>query len=197
MIGVYVPGSSPLHRMGAGVKLVLLAASVIVVAVLPEWWMTAIALGVAVALFAVAGIPWRVAVRQLVPVLWILAIAAPLNALFSGWESALAMSLRVSAFVALAAVVTLTTRVSAMLDAMQRALRPLGDRVDADRVGLVLAMTVRAVPLMVEIVRAVLEARRARGAEGSMRAVAVPVVVRALQTADGMGEALIARGVDD
>ncbi|MGR0219488.1 energy-coupling factor transporter transmembrane component T family protein [Agromyces sp. ZXT2-6] len=197
MIGVYVPGSSPLHRLGAGWKLMLLAASVIVVAMLPEWWMAAIALGVAVALFAVAGIPWRVAVRQLVPVLWILAIAAPLNALFSGWESALAMSLRVSAFVALAAVVTLTTRVSAMLDAMQRALRPLGDRVDADRIGLVLAMTVRAVPLMVEIVRAVLEARRARGAEGSMRAVAVPVVVRALQTADGMGEALIARGVDD
>lgn len=197
MIGVYVPGSSPLHRLGAGVKLVLLAASVIVVAMLPEWWMAAIALGVAVALFAVAGIPWRVAVRQLVPVLWILAIAAPLNALFSGWESALAMSMRVSAFVALAAVVTLTTRVSAMLDAMQRALRPLGDRVDADRIGLVLAMTVRAVPLMVEIVRAVLEARRARGAEGSIRAIAVPVVVRALQTADGMGEALIARGVDD
>lgn len=197
MIGVYVPGDSPLHRLGAGWKLMLLAASVVVVAMLPEWWMAAIALGVAVALFAVAGIPWRVAVRQLVPVLWILAIAAPLNALFSGWESALAMSLRVSAFVALAAVVTLTTRVSAMLDAMQRALRPLGDRVDADRIGLVLAMTVRAVPLMVEIVRAVLEARRARGAEGSMRAVAVPVVVRALQTADGMGEALIARGVDD
>lgn len=197
MIGVYVPGSSPLHRLGAGWKLMLLAASVIVVAMLPEWWMAAIALGVAIALFAVAGIPWRAAVRQLVPVLWILAIAAPLNALFSGWESALAMSLRVSAFVALAAVVTLTTRVSAMLDAMQRALRPLGDRVDADRIGLVLAMTVRAVPLMVEIVRAVLEARRARGAEGSMRAVAVPVVVRALQTADGMGEALIARGVDD
>lgn len=197
MIGVYVPGSSPLHRMGAGVKLVLLAASVVVVAVLPELWMTAIALGMAIALFAVAGIPWRVAVRQLVPVLWILAIAAPLNALFSGWESALAMSLRVSAFVALAAVVTLTTRVSAMLDAMQRALRPFGDRIDADRIGLVLAMTVRAVPLMVEIVRAVLEARRARGAEGSMRAIAVPVVVRALQTADGMGEALIARGVDD
>ncbi|HEX6954320.1 MAG TPA: energy-coupling factor transporter transmembrane protein EcfT [Agromyces sp.] len=197
MIGAYVPGSSPLHRLGAGWKLMLLAASVIVVAMLPEWWMAAIALGVAIALFAVAGIPWRVAVRQLVPVLWILAIAAPLNALFSGWESALAMSLRVSAFVALAAVVTLTTRVSAMLDAMQRALRPFGDRVDADRIGLVLAMTVRAVPLMVEIVRAVLEARRARGAEGSMRAVAVPVVVRALQTADGMGEALIARGVDD
>jgi biotin transport system permease protein len=197
VIGVYVPGSSPLHRLGAGVKLMLLAASVIVVAMLPEWWMAAIALGVAIALFAVAGIPWRVAVRQLVPVLWILAIAAPLNAVFSGWESALAMSMRVSAFVALAAVVTLTTRVSAMLDAMQRALRPLGDRVDADRIGLVLAMTVRAVPLMVEIVRAVLEARRARGAEGSIRAIAVPVVVRALQTADGMGEALIARGVDD
>jgi biotin transport system permease protein len=197
MIGVYRPGRSPLHRLAAGWKLVGLAASVIAVAMLPEWWMLLTALCVAGAGFAIAGIGPHVALAQLVPVLWILAIAAPLNALFSGWESALVMALRVATFVALAALVTLTTRVSAMLDAIRAALRPFGSRVDAERVGIVLAMTIRAVPLMAEIVTAVLDARRARGAEGSLRAVAVPVVVRSLQTADAMGEALVARGFDD
>jgi len=197
MIGVYRPGRSPLHRVGAGWKLGGLAASVIAVALLPEWWMLLTALCVAAAGFAIAGIGPRVAFAQLVPVLWILAIAAPLNALFSGWESALVMALRVATFVGLAALVTLTTRVSAMLDAIRTALRPFGDRIDPERVGIVLAMTIRAVPLMAEIVTTVLDARRARGAEGSLRAVAVPVVVRSLQTADAMGEALVARGFDD
>jgi biotin transport system permease protein len=197
MIGAYFAGDSLLHRTPAGAKLVGLAASVIVVALLPAWWMLLAALLLIVAGFALARVPARIAARQLVPVLWILAIAAPLNALFSGWESALLMSMRLAACVALAALVTLTTKVSAILDAVQRGLRPLGSRVDADRVGIVLAMTIRAVPLMAEIVRAVLEARKVRGAEGSLRAVAVPVVVRALQTADAMGEALVARGFDD
>lgn len=197
MIGSYRAGDSLLHRLGAGTKLVALAASVVVVALLPQWWMQAAALAAALLGFVVAGIPPRVVAAQLAPVLWILAVAAPLNALFSGWESALVMSLRVTVCVALAALVTLTTRVSAMLDAVRAALRPLGRRVDPERVGIVLAMTIRAVPLMSEIVRAVLEARRARGVEGSMRAVAVPVVVRSLQTADAMGEALLARGFDD
>lgn len=197
MIGAYRTGDSVLHRIGAGAKLVGLAASVLVVALLPDWWMLLPALGLALLGFAVAAIPARTVAAQLVPVLWILVVAAPLNALFSGWESAVEMSLRVTACVALAALVSLTTRVSAILDAVRAGLRPFGRRADPERVGIVLAMTIRAVPLMTEIVRAVLEARRARGVEGSLRAVAVPVVVRSLQTADAMGEALVARGFDD
>lgn len=197
MIGSYRPGTSALHRLGAGAKLVGLAASVVVIALLPEWWMLLIALVLALLGFAVAAIPPRDVVTQLVPVLWILLVAAPLNALFSGWESALEMSLRVTACVALAALVTVTTRVSAILDSVRAALRPFDRRIDPERVGIVLAMTIRAVPLMTDIVRAVLDARRARGVERSLRAIAVPVVVRSLQTADAMGEALVARGFDD
>jgi biotin transport system permease protein len=43
----------------------------------------------------------------------------------------------------------------------------------------------------------VLDARRARGAQGSLLALAVPVVVRSLYAADAIGEALAARGLDD
>jgi biotin transport system permease protein len=197
MIGLYSPGDSILHRTPAGWKLAGLALAVIGVALLPSWpWMLGAA-AVTAALFAIAGIRVRAALAQLAPVVMIVALAGALNWVFQGWEAALMLALRVLVCIALAALVTLTTRVGDILDAMRAALRPFGRRVDADRVGLVLALTIRAVPLMHDLVRAVLEARKARGAEGSLRAIAVPVVVRALQTADAMGEALAARGVDD
>lgn len=197
MIGLYSPGDSVVHRMRAGWKLAALALAVIGVTLLPSWPWVLGAAGVTALLFALARIRPRVALAQLTPIVLVVALAGALNWIFQGWEAALMLALRVLVCVALAALVTLTTRVGDILDAMRAALRPFGRRVDADRVGLVLALTIRAVPLMHDLVRAVLEARKARGAEGSMRAIAVPVVVRALQTADAMGEALAARGVDD
>jgi biotin transport system permease protein len=150
-----------------------------------------------VALFAVARVPFRLAWRQVSPLLWILAFAVPVQWLFAGWEAAATMGMRLVLAVSLAAVYTLTTTVSATLDAMQVLLRPFRRWIDPDRVGLALALTIRCVPLLAELVREVLEARKARGAEGSPTALAVPVIVRALRTADHLGEALMARGVDD
>ncbi|MET0725022.1 MAG: energy-coupling factor transporter transmembrane protein EcfT [Leifsonia sp.] len=196
MNGLYHPGRSVLHRMPATAKLALLAVAVTVIAFLREPWQLGAAALVVVALFIVARIPPRLAARTIVPIFWILLIAVPLNAWLVGWESATVMALRVVTTVALAALFTLTTTVSAVLGAMESILRPF-PRIDADRVGLLLALTIRAIPLLGEIVAAVLDARRARGVDRSLRALAVPVIVRSLQAADELGEALIARGVDD
>lgn len=196
MIGLHHAGSSPLHRIPAGAKLVGLAAAVTTVALLREPWQLGVALLVTLSLFALARIPPRAALHAVAPVLWVLVLAVPLNALFAGLETAAVMALRVVTAVALAAIVSLTTSVTAILDTITRVLRPL-PRVDADRVGLVLALTIRAVPLLGEIVASVFEARKARGVDRSLRAIAVPVIVRSLQTADELGEALVARGVDD
>ena len=118
--------------------------------------------------------------------------------IFAGPERAVHGLRHLLLTVAIAALVTLTTRVTAMLDVCQRLLRPLRRiGVDPDRIGLVLALTIRCIPLMVDIVHAVSEARKARGAGFSIRAIAAPAVVRALRSADAMGDALIARGVDD
>ena len=141
--------------------------------------------------------PARLAWRQIMPILWLLAFAVPVQWIFAGWEAAATMGLRLLVAVALAAVYTLTTPVSATLDAMQVLLRPFRRWADPDRIGLALALAIRCVPLLAELVREVLEARKARGAEGSPTAFAVPVIVRALRTADHLGEALMARGVDD
>ena len=94
---------------------------------------------------------------------------------------------------------TLTTRVTEMLDVLQRLLRPLRRfGVDPDRVGLVLALTIRCIPLLVGIVR-----ERLRGEKGARRWAfrsapwPRPPSSGPCAAADAMGDALIARGVDD
>ena len=197
MIGVFHPGTSLVHRAPALLKLGLLTLIVTVVAVAPSPIVLGAASVLVVVLVAVARIPLRLAWSQVVPILWVLAVAVPVQVLFGGWEAAAVMAVRLVLAVALAAVYTLTTPVTATLDAMQALLRPFRRWIDADRVGLALALTIRCVPLLADLVREVLEARRARGAEGSLTALAVPVIVRALRTADHLGEALTARGFDD
>ena len=196
MNGFYHPGRSLLHRMPAVAKLLTLAVAVTVVAFLRSPEALGIALALTGLLYLIAGIPPRLAARVIGPVFWVLLLAVPLNGWLVGWESALTMGIRVVTVVALAGLFTLTTTVSAVLGAVETLLRPV-PRVDADRVGLLLALTIRAIPLLGEIVGSVLEARRARGVDRSLRAIAVPVIVRALQSSDELGDALIARGVDD
>jgi len=185
------------HRTPPLVKLGVLAVLVTVIALQGSLVWLGAASVLVVAMFLVAMVPFRLAWRQVAPVLWVLAFAVPVQVIFAGWETAAVMAARLVLAVAVAAVYTLTTPVTATLDAMQALLRPLRRWVDADRVGLALALTIRCVPLLAELVREVLEARKARGAEGSLLALAVPVIVRALRTAEHLGEALTARGFDD
>ena len=197
MIGVFHPGTSLVHRTPALAKLGLLAVLVTVIALQSSLVVLGGASVLVIGLFLLARVPFGLVWRQVVPILWVLAFAVPMQVLFGGWETAAVMAVRLVLAVALAAIYTLTTPVTATLDAMQSLLRPFRRWIDADRVGLVLALTMRCVPLLAELVREVLEARKARGAEGSLLALAVPVIVRALRTAEHLGEALTARGFDD
>ena len=197
MIGLYSPGRSVIHRAPTLLKLLLLSVGVVSIGMLQEPWQLGIAFLVALALFVVAGVPPRAALRQIVPILWMLLIAVPIQGLLAGWLIAGLMAGRLLIAVALAALFTLTTTVTSVLEAFQTLLRPFGRWIDADRVGLLVALTIRCIPLVSEIVAEVLEARKARGARGSLVALAVPVVVRSLYAADALGEALVARGLDD
>ncbi|WP_174188329.1 energy-coupling factor transporter transmembrane component T family protein [Nocardia barduliensis] len=199
MIGLYRPGNSPLHRMPAGVKLALLLVSIVATTVFvrsPAHVLVATA--VVSGLFAAAGIPWRVALEQLRPLVWMVLLIAAFQVLITSPARAAVVCGVLVLSVAPAALFTLTTRVTDMLDAVTRWLGPLRRvGVDPERIGLLLALAIRCVPLLAGIVHDVAEARRARGLQWSMTALVTPVLVRALRTADAMGDALAARGVDD
>ena len=202
MIGLYRPGTSLVHRAPALLKLGLLAVGMLLIGVVGDPLVFVWAAATLVALYALAGMPPTAAWPQVGPILWILLFAVPVQVLVAGgsaagWLTAGLMAGRLVVAVALAALFTLTTTVTAVLEAFQVLLKPFSRWVDADRVGLLVALTIRCIPLVAEIVREVLEARRARGAAGSIVALAVPVVVRSLYAADAIGEALAARGLDD
>lgn len=197
-IGLYRPGSSALHRLPAGVKLAGLAVGVLLLLRAGRPVTLAVAAAVVVALFAFARVPVVVALAQLRPLLWFAVLLLTVQWLLTDLGTASSLVVRLALTFALAALVTLTTRVTAMLDVLERVLGPLRRfGVSPERVGLVLALTIRGVPVVAAIVVTVRDAQRARGVGGRPWQLLVPVVVRVLRYADALGDALVARGVDD
>jgi biotin transport system permease protein len=199
VIGLYRPGTSLLHRLPAGLKLLLLVVSIVSATVFVRTPLEVAVVAVVVAgLFVLARIPVTVALAQLRPVLWMLLIIGVFQVIITSPERAIVVCGVLLISVALAALVTLTTRVTAMLDTVTRVLGPTRRfGVDPERIGLMLALAIRCIPILATIVHEVSEARKARGLQWSMTALATPVLVRALRTADALGDALVARGVDD
>ena len=197
-VGLYHPGTSVLHRLPAGAKLAGLAAGITVLLLLEDLrWLGAAATAIVV-LHAVARVPARLAIAQVRPLLWFVIFLLAVQLLLTDWQGALSVVLTLVLSVALAGLVTLTTRVSAMLDVVESLLGPLRRvGVRPDRVGLVLALTVRGVPVIAGIAGTVRDAHRARGATLRPWALLVPVLVRVLRHADALGDALAARGADD
>jgi biotin transport system permease protein len=197
-LGLYVPGRSPVHRLPAGVKLVLLLLVGAGSLLLRDPWQVLVASGVVLVLYGVAGLSPRTVVRQLRPLLWVGAFTAVFHLLVNGWQRAVVVVGVLAVLVLLAALVTLTTRTTDLVDAVVVACRPLRViRVDPERVGLLIALGIRCVPVVLGLAEEVRDAQRARGLTASPRAFAVPLLVRSLRHADALGEALTARGLDD
>jgi biotin transport system permease protein len=198
VIGLYVPGTSVVHRARPGLKLLALPAFLTWLAV---WRSPAVVAGGFVLLGLVAVLS-RVGARKVLaqvrPTVPVVAVVAVAQVWLADARTAVVVAGSLLLAVAAAGLVTLTTRTQDLLDAVVTGLRPLRRvGVDPDRVGLLLALTIRSVPVLVGLAAEVRDARRARGAERSARAFAVPLVIRAVRHADRLGEALAARGVDD
>ncbi|MBB1030289.1 energy-coupling factor transporter transmembrane protein EcfT [Dietzia sp. SLG310A2-38A2] len=199
MFATYQPGDSLLHRLPAGLKILLVCVLILAVSLsVQEAWQVVPALGLAAVLYAIGRIRPRAAWDQVRPVLPMLVAILVLQWIVADLDTALRVSGALLVAVAVAGLVALTTKVSDMLDAVTRAAQPLRHiGVSPDRVALVLVLTIRAIPLLARQLRQVTEARKARGLGMSIRALVVPTVLGALTTADQLGDALAARGVDD
>ena len=138
------------------------------------------------------------AVSQLLGAVPLLAFIAIIQALTGKWELGITLFLQILASVIAATILTLTTRVSALMDTFDRMLAPLGKLgLPVSTISLAMYLTLRLIPLQVQAVREVLDARRARGASASVTAFGVPVIIRTIRRSRAMSDALLARGVGD
>ncbi|GHF53687.1 biotin transport system permease protein [Amycolatopsis bartoniae] len=197
-VGLYLPGGSWLHRTPAGPKLLglLLAITGVLLTSVPAG--IAAELAVTAALYPAARVPWRILWQHTRVLLPFLVLVAGFQLLTAGWERAVVIGGQLLVSVLLAGLVTVTTRVSAMLALFEKLARPL-DRVgvSSQRIALTLALTMRCIPMVAQAWQASSDAYRARGLRRGSWRVVVPVIVRLLRSAESLGDAITARGVDD
>ncbi|MEU0541215.1 energy-coupling factor transporter transmembrane protein EcfT [Nocardia sp. NPDC005978] len=196
MLSLFHDARTPVHAVPAGAKLLVLAVAgtgLFFVRSIP--WLS-VALAVTLGLYALARIPWASTARQALSAAPVLALIMLAQWLFVDGHSAALVGLRLLTLILLANLVTLTTRTSAIIETIERLLgplRPLGVR--PERVGLLVAMTIRFIPVIREQAELVRSAQRARGIERST-VFLIPLLIRTLRMADQVGEALDARGLD-
>ena len=198
LVGAYQPGTSVVHRLAVGVKVSALAVfSVAVVGVrnMPASW---VFLVLALAAAALAQLSLRSLARAARGVLFVALAVAAFQWWLDGPDRALETVVDLVALALVAVVLTATTPVNAMLDAMIRWITPfrrLG--ADPERVALTVGLAVQAIPATIAIATETRDAARARGLERRPRAYLSPFVIRVVARAQETGDALAARGLGD
>ncbi len=190
------PGSSPLHRLAAAPKLAGLAITATALFFVddPRLLATAFALGLTVA--RSTGAHFAEIGRDLAGAAMALAVLGLADWLLVDGATALAVVLRLGAIALLAHAVTMTTTTAELFEVLERLFGPaerLG-LIDAGRAALTLTLAIRFVPLIVEEAQAIREAQAARGLDGSVLALAVPLLVRVIVRSEAVADAIDARG---
>ena len=219
--GQFVPGDSAVHRLDPRAKLGLTLAFTVLLFSSRGWIGLAVGAVIAVSVVAVSRVPWRLAARGLVPILWLLVFTLVANALAWGpgpllvrWgplgasQAGLArgafFAVRITLLVLGTSVVTLTTSPVALTDALSRLMRPLRFvRVPVDDVAMMFSIALRFIPTTAEEADKIVVAQTARGArfdEGGLvgRAkawvpVLVPLFVNLFRRADDLAIAMESR----
>lgn len=196
-LALYIHGASPLHRLAPSVKVaILIAAGIGVFLVGDPLWLMAVLLIVA-ALYALARIPLAALARQLRPLAFLIGLIFLFHGLFTTWTLGVLVVLRLAVLVLLAMLVSFTTRVSDMIETIERGLAPLALLgVDPAKVSLALSLALRFIPLLYAQVHDIREAQRVRGLERNFTALAVPLLVRTLRMASDLTDAIEARGFE-
>lgn len=198
LLANFVPGKSPLHRAPTGLKFMLVFATGLASFMMVDWRVSAAALAGLCLLFLSTGAgPKRLwaAVSPLLPVL--LVIGA-----FQWWQLgapvAARIVLNILVCVAAASLLTATTPVQRILDAVVTAVGPFRRfGADPERFALTIGVMLRSIPYIAGTFADVRDSARARGLERNPRALVLPVFITSVAFARQTGEALAARGLGD
>ena len=194
--GLGSTGTTPLHRLPAGVKLAGLAVIATVLFVVREPMVLTAAAAAAIAVALSTGRGVAATARDLALPLGLVAAIGAVEWGLGDGEVAACVVPRLVALLFLAHAVTLTTSTAELAETFEAGLAPferLG-LIDAGRAALTLTLAIRFVPLIVEEAREIREAQAARGLTIRPTALIVPLVVRVLVRAEEVADAIDARG---
>ncbi|HET6490363.1 MAG TPA: energy-coupling factor transporter transmembrane component T [Syntrophales bacterium] len=218
-LGQFVPGDSPVHRFDPRVKILcaLLLSIVILNAGLAESLAVTMFLLAAAAL---SGLSARRIAEALKPLAWFFAILFFLHLFFTdgrpilpslgavtyeGLERGLSVTWQFVALVVSAAILTMTTAPSELVGGLEKLLRPLNRiGIPSHDIAIMVSVSLRFVPTLLEEVERMKEAQVARGADfGSgpiigrlkkMATLVIPLILCTFRRADELALAMEGRG---
>lgn len=195
MISIYLHGDSWLHRTPAGVKLLVVAvASLLLFQVSSPPVFSACLLAVigCYATLGREGLKRLALLRGLTVLLAILLVLHWVSGTF--WDG-VSVILRLVVLILAANLVSITTRMDDMLDAVLPLFKPLEwIGLSARKPALCVALVLRFAPYMMQIFSRIREAYQARtGAKNSWKLIP-PLAIQCLRMSDNVADALQARG---
>lgn len=198
MIAVYRDGTSVVHRMPAGLKvLAFIGLALAITLAASNWWVLPASIVLTAICYLLSGFGFAELWRQVVAIRWLVLIMVVSQVWFLPPLVVTQNTGRVVTVIVLAALISLTTRIPSLLDATERALGPLRRfGVNPAAVGLLLALTITTIPVIAGFAATIREAQRARGVPVRITTFAVPLLVMSLKHSDDLADALAARGVE-
>ncbi|MDL4840494.1 energy-coupling factor transporter transmembrane component T family protein [Aquibacillus rhizosphaerae] len=222
ILGRYFPGDSWIHRLDPRAKLVA-AIYFIFVLFLANNWQTYVFLWLfTTAVILLSNISIRTYLRGVRPLIWLILFTVFLQVLFTaggeiyvdlgpitiskfGLINGFYIFCRFIMIIFISTVVTLTTKPIDLTDGMNALLRPLRKlKVPVDELSLMLSISLRFIPNLLDETQKVMDAQRARGTEfgeGSLVKqmktlvpIFLPLFVSSLNRAEDMANVMEVRG---
>lgn len=195
MLTLTSPVETPLHRVPAGVKLGALALFTAGLFTLQHPVSLGLAALLVVALYASAGRVFaQHGLRMLRPVWPFVALVALWHGVTGEVAQGAMIITRMVTAIAAANLVTMTTRLSAMIALIERLATPLSPILPPRRLALAIALVIRFIPVMSDRVAVIADAFAARSPTRPRWRLLAPTALAALDDADHVAEALRARG---
>lgn len=196
MLAISLVGTSWAHGMRVGAKLAALALVSISLFWVDSPLLLILVLGGVVALYATLGAgALRQGVILMRPIFWVVAIIMAFHAVRGEFGSGGVIILRLLALVGLANFVTLTSRLTDMIDVFLWMLTPLKHLgVNTGAIGLALGMVMRFTPVFIARAQQLGQSWRARGGTKISWRIILPLFITVVDDADHVAESLRARG---
>ena len=219
-LGQYFPGNTPIHRLDPRTKLIWVV--IYIVALFSAQWLLTygLVLGLLIAVVALSKIQFKVILKSMKPLLFIILLTGLLNLFYTqgtplvsfwiftitreGIFSAVFMVLRISMLITGTFMLTYTTSPIALTDGLERLLGPLKKiKVPVHELTMMMCIALRFIPTLIEETDKIISAQKARGADfetGSIfsRAKAlipilVPLFISSFRRADELAVAMECR----
>ena len=220
-IGQYFPGNSVLHRLDPRIKLLLTVLYIVMLFSASGFTGLGVGIVFLIFAFAISGIPIKMMVKGVKPILPVIIFTGILNLFFittgnvifslgfiritdDGLSTMIFMAVRIIFLICGTSLLTYTTSPIALTDAIERVLSPL--RVfhfPAHEIAMMMTIALRFIPTLIEETDKIMSAQKARGADfesGSIinRAkalipVLIPLFVSAFRRAEELALAMECR----